>query len=80
MTELTASIDVALNIVINVGILFLMMIPGIILKKCRLCSDGFGKGISNLVLYIAQPVLIFLAYLKEFNKEILKNCLVVLLL
>jgi len=73
-------VDVALNIVINVGILFLMMIPGILLKKCRLCKDGFGKGVSNLVLYIAQPALIFLAYLKEFDNEILKNCLVVLLL
>ena len=80
MTELRASVDVALNIVINVGILFLMMIPGILLKKCRLCQDGFGKGVSNLVLYIAQPALIFLAYLKEFDKEVVKNCLVVLLL
>ena len=80
MTELEASIDVALNIVINVGILFLMMIPGILLKKFKLCSDGFGKGVSNLVLYIAQPALIFLAYLKEFDAEVLKNCLVALAL
>ena len=80
MTEFKASVEVALNIVINVGILFLMMIPGILLKKCKLCSDGFGKGVSNLVLYIAQPALIFLAYLKAFDAEVLKNCLVVLVL
>lgn len=48
----------------NVAILFIMLIPGIILKKCKLCPDGFGKGISNFVLYIAQPVLIVYAYLE----------------
>ena len=47
----------------NVAVLFVMMIPGIILKKCNMVSDTFGKGISNLVLYIAQPILIVCAYL-----------------
>ena len=47
----------------NVAVLFVMMIPGIILKKGKMVSDTFGKGISNLVLYIAQPVLIVCAYL-----------------
>lgn len=52
-----------IDLVINVLILFIMMVPGVIMKKCDLCSDGFGKGISNLVLYIAQPCLIVYAYL-----------------
>ncbi len=51
------------QLIINVGILFVMMLPGIILKKCKMVGDGFGKGISNLVLYIAQPALIVCAYL-----------------
>ena len=50
-------------LITNVAILFIMMVPGVLLKKCRLISDGFGKGLSNLVLYIAQPVLIVFAYL-----------------
>ena len=32
-------------IIYNVGIFFIMMIPGIILKKCNMISDGFGKGL-----------------------------------
>lgn len=52
-----------IDLVINVAILFIMMVPGVIMKKCSLCSDTFGKGISNLVLYIAQPCLIVYAYL-----------------
>ena len=71
---------IAIDIIYNVGILFIMMLPGVILKKCKLCGDGFGKGVSNLVLYVAQPCLIFKAYLKPFSAEVLKNALIVLLL
>ncbi len=69
------------QLIINVAVLFVMMIPGIILKKCGMVSDTFGKGISNLVLYIAQPSLILCAYLDctlRFS-EIWKNILWVLL-
>lgn len=73
--------DIILPLVINVAILFVMMIPGIILKKCHLVGDGFGKGLSNLVLYIAQPALILFAYL-DYNGDgsIWINSLWVLLL
>ena len=72
--------NVISDIIYNVAILFIMMIPGVILKKCNMISDGFGKGISNLILYIAQPALIFLAYLKDYNKDILINSVHVLIL
>ncbi len=68
------------DIIYNVMLLFIMMIPGIIMKKCRLAPEGFGKGLSNLVLYIAQPALVFLAYFKDFNAEILINSAYVLVL
>ncbi len=66
------------SLIYNVGLLFIMMIPGFLMKKCRLCSDSFGKGISNLVLYIAQPALTFVAYLRPFDKQILINSAYVL--
>ncbi len=64
----------------RVAILFVMMIPGVVMKKCKLCSDTFGKGLSNLVLYIAQPALVFTAYLRDFDSRILLNSLFVLAL
>lgn len=67
-------------IIENVALLFIMMIPGIIMKKCRLAPEGFGKGVSRLVLYVAQPALIFLAYLKDFDANILINSVWVLVL
>ena len=72
--------DITVKLIFYVAILFIMMIPGVILKKCRLVQDGFGKGISNLVLYVAQPVLVFQAYIRPFDSEILKNSLAVLIL
>ncbi len=70
--------DVAIKLIYNVALLFIMMIPGFIMKKCRLCSDVFGKGLSNLVLYIAQPALTFVAYLRPYDGKIMINALRVL--
>ncbi len=72
--------DVAIKVIYNVALLFIMMVPGILMKRCRLSVDGFGKGISNLVLYIAQPALIFMAYLRPYDEEILLNSVYVLVL
>lgn len=55
--------DIILPLILQVAILFIMMVPGYLLKKCRLVPEGFGKGLSNLVLYIAQPALIVYSYL-----------------
>jgi len=71
-----------IDLVINVAILFIMMVPGVIMKKCKLCTDAFGKGISNHVLYIAQPCLIVYAYLScdaSFS-DIWLGCLMTFLL
>ena len=72
--------NIALKIVYNVALLFIMMIPGVLMVKCKMSTHGFGKGLSNLVLYIAQPALIFMAYLRPYNGEILKNSLYVFIL
>ena len=68
------------KLIYNVGILFVMMLPGIILKKTGMSTDGLGKGLSNIVLYIAQPALILRAYIAPFKSEILVNILLVILL
>lgn len=71
--------QLAIKLIYTVGFFFIMMIPGVILKKCKLSSDGFGKGLSNLILYIAQPVLIFKSYIRAFDSGILLDMLYVLI-
>lgn len=70
------------DLIFNVAVLFVMMLPGLIMKKCGLVPDGFGKGISNLVLYIAQPILIVSAYVncKSLFTDIWLNILFVFIL
>lgn len=70
--------NIAPQLIFNVGILFVMMLPGFIMKKCNLATDGLGKGLSNLVLYIAQPALVFLAYVRPYDSAVLIDCLYVL--
>lgn len=70
------------DLILNVASLFIMMIPGIILKKTNMVTDGFGKGLSNLILYIAQPCLIVYAYLDCASRlvDIWQNVLLTLIL
>jgi predicted permease len=67
--------DIAYKLIYTVGIFFVMMTPGIIMTKCNLATDGLGKGLSNLVLYIAQPALILRSYLRAYDSRILVNML-----
>ena len=73
--------DIIFPLITQVIILFVMMVPGYLLKKTGLVHEGFGKGISNLVLYIAQPSLIAYAYISyEGTSDIWWNALWVLIL
>ncbi len=65
------------SLIFNVALLFLMLIPGFIMAKCHLSVEGLGKGLANLVLYIAQPALIVSAYIRPFDAKILENVIVV---
>lgn len=69
--------EVALKVVYNVALLFILMVPGVIMKKCHLSTDGFGKGLSNLILYVAQPALVFLAYVRPYDQKIFLNSIYV---
>ena len=81
-TKNIGAIMIISKLILNVAILFIMMVPGVIMKKCKLCTDAFGKGISNLVLYIAQPCLIVYAYLscEESFADIWLGCLMTFIL
>ncbi len=57
--------------------LMLMMIPGFLMAKFKLAPERFGKGIANLILYVAQPALIILAYNCDFSWEILYRAIFV---
>ena len=55
----------------NVLLLLLMIIPGFIMRKTGLADDGLSKGFANTVLYITQPAMIVVAFIRDFDKNVL---------
>lgn len=54
----------------SVLLLFLLMIPGYLLRKFKIAGDSLPKDLSNLILYVAQPAMIVVAFIRDFDKEI----------
>ncbi|MGM9646901.1 MAG: AEC family transporter [Eubacteriales bacterium] len=57
----------------SVLLLFLMMIPGFLLRKSKIAGDSLPKDLSNLILYVAQPAMIIDAFVRDFDKEVAFN-------
>lgn len=64
----------------QVTVLVLMMIPGFLLAKAKLVGEGFGKSISNVILYAAQPALIIAGFVSvDFSGEVVLRMAMVFL-
>lgn len=57
----------------SVLLLFLLMIPGYLLRKCKVGGETFAKDLSNLILYVAQPAMIVVAFVRDFDTEVAFN-------
>ena len=66
-------IKIVINLALCVTQLLLMMLPGAILKKTNLVSENFGRDISNMILYVAQPLLVLTAYIRPYSFSIAKR-------
>lgn len=62
-------------LIMRILLLFMMIIPGFILRKKNMLNGEVSKGMSNLVLYVAQPAMIIASFMRPFDMEILKNAL-----
>lgn len=69
-----------IDVFITVFSLVLLIIPGFILAKTKLLGEGADKALSNVVLYCAQPLLVFTTFQKKFESEIAVNLVIVLAL
>ena len=56
-------------------IMFIIIIIGAVCYKCKLITDDGKKQLSTLVMYIVNPLLIFLAYQTDFRIELLTGLL-----
>ena len=57
----------------QVLLLILMLIPGAIMFKMHFGDEKFAKGLTNLILYIAQPAMIIAPYIRDFDKRLMSG-------
>ncbi len=62
-----------LTVFIAVISLVILAVPGFILAKAKMFSAKADDAISVIVMYVSQPVLIFMSFQETYNKEIAKN-------
>lgn len=66
------------DVLLTVGTLFLLLIPGFILTKCKILPEKTDAILTALVLYACQPVMQFMSFQEEaFNPNIASNMLIV---
>ena len=63
----------------SVLLLFLLMIPGFLLRKFRIGGETLPRDLSNIILYVAQPAMIVVAFIRDFDKEVAFNAAGVLI-
>lgn len=61
------------------GMLFLLMIIGMILKRIGIITDEGKKVLADLVIYVTLPCSILKSFEIEFNEDILRSSAVILL-
>ena len=70
-----------LNIFLTVLSLLMLMIPCFILAKAKLIGKGAEESLSTIVLFVCQPLMLFMSFQKtSFSPDILLNMLIVFLL
>ena len=63
-----------------VFLLFMMIIPGFLMRKLKLAGDTLPLGFANTILYITQPAMLVVGFFRARDMAIMKNALVVLVL
>ena len=63
----------------QVFILFLLMFIGFIVRKCRILNNELNDGLSELLINVAIPFSIIVAFNIDFSTKILHNTITVFL-
>lgn len=63
-----------LDIIIALAKIFIIMLPGYILRKTGIMTEEHADGMSSLITNVTFPCLIIISMQMEFSMDILKNC------
>jgi predicted permease len=72
--------NLAVTALTQIIIMFIIIIVGIASYKLRLIDKESNKRLSDIVLQLVNPIVIFVSYQRDFNASLLKGLLISLLL
>ncbi|MCR5056080.1 MAG: AEC family transporter [Clostridia bacterium] len=62
------------TVFITTASLCLLLLPGFLFNKLKITQGrALAKGVSDYILYVAQPAMLIAPYIRDFDVEILKN-------
>lgn len=64
----------------QISIMFALILVGILCYKIRLIDENTNKKLSDIVLVLVNPTVIFISYQREFDATLLKGLLISLVL
>ncbi len=64
------------NVFTQVVILFILILLGSVLTKCKILNEKTVSGMTDLALFIVTPCVIIKSFVREFDKSVLKNLLI----
>ncbi len=64
----------------QIFIIFIIIIIGVICYKTKLIDDNTNSKLSNILLMLVNPILIFVSYQRDFSTDLLEGLLISLLL
>jgi len=63
----------------SVLVLFILIVPGFLLRKFKLAGDDLPRGLSNIILYGSQPALIVVSFVRPYDPGVMKTAIGVLI-
>jgi predicted permease len=67
---------IALAALYQIGIMFFLILVGILCYKIKLIDQEMNRKLSDLVLMLVNPLLIFITYQRKFEAELLQGLLI----
>lgn len=61
------------------GMLFLLMLLGLLLRRIRVVTEQGEKCLTDLVLYVTLPASILKSFQMELTQELLQDCIKILI-
>jgi predicted permease len=68
--------SLTLTALYQIGIMFILILVGILCFKLKLIDQEINKKLSDMVLMLVNPLVIFVTYQRQFEAELLKGLLI----